>query len=181
MRTYLVIKKINQIEHKAKLQSIWGIVLIALFGYGIYGGITDQGEGLRDGIPVYVILIAVGALLLYLGYLNYGKVGLARRYDMIMSNDKNGIVTLNEISLQIAKNDAVILKELEKLFREGFFTNCTLQSTGSPCIIINDAMVGETNIGFTAMICPSCGAATRIRAGSRGQCEICGAPIADGV
>ena len=107
------------------------------------------------------------------------KVNAALRYETILSGDRNGIVEIRELTGQTGKRQDEVFKELETLFRKGYFQGCTLQLEGTPAIIINDAMVGEKGTGFAEVRCPKCGGATRIRAGSRGQCAFCHSPIAD--
>ena len=88
-------------------------------------------------------------------------------------------MSLEELTRQTGKPETEVLRELEALFRNGYFQNCSLQKGGVPCVLIGDAMTGEDKIGFVTVVCGNCGAPSRIRAGSRSSCAHCG-PIADG-
>ena len=89
------------------------------------------------------------------------------------------VVTAEELCAQTGKSQDAVFKELETLFQKGFFQNCGLRRGGVPCVIIADAMNGESGVGFADVTCASCGATTRMRAGSRGHCPYCGKPIVD--
>ena len=101
-----------------------------------------------------------------------------RRYEMIFGADEDGIVTVDELSTQMGKPGYKIFKELEGLFKKGYFSNCNLQQGGKPCVIINNAMIdGAQGVGFINVQCPNCAGVNRIRVGSYGQCTFCGNQI----
>ena len=175
---YLKDEAVRTNERRKKRQITAGAIITAFFGFGVVGGIADY-EGLREGISMYAVFLIPGIVLLLSGF-NIGRmIDAARRYNGIFSADRDGVVTCDELGGQLGMDENRIFKELEVLFRKGFFQNCTLQRGGSPCVIISDAMIGEDGVGFISAMCPACGAVTRIRAGSRGKCSYCGAPISD--
>ena len=170
---------------KSKGFIIAGSVIAGLYSFAtIYGLVLPMPE-MRKEIeydlfaPIFAVMIIPGLVLLCIGLAMSRKVNAALRYETILSGDKNGIVEIREITAQTGKSQPAICKELETFFRKGYFQGCTLQLEGTPAIIINDAMVGEVGTGFAEVRCPKCGGATRIRAGSRGQCAFCHAPIED--
>ena len=170
---------------KSKGFIIAGSVIAGLYSFGtIYSLVvpmptTSKNFEYDDFAPIFAAMIIPGLVLLCIGLVMSRKVNAALRYETILNGDKNGIVEIRELTGQTGKSQEEVFKELEKLFRKGYFQNCTLQLEGSPAIIINDAMVGETGAGFAEVRCPKCGGTTRIRAGSRGQCSFCHSPIAD--
>lgn len=175
---YLSLSTVAQKLIMQKVLLVLGGILTVFFTFGVVGGILDYSEGLRKGIPVYAVFLIPSVLVFLMG-LNIGRqIGAARRYETIFSADRDGVVALGELVGQMGKSEMKIFMELEKLFRAGYFVNCTLQRGGAPCVLIVDAMVGETGVGFVTVACINCGGQSRIRAGSRGACQYCGAPIA---
>ena len=173
---------------KSKGFIIAGSIIAGLYAFGtIYSLVipmpmqqtTSQNLEYKLYTPIFAAMIIPGLVLLCIGLVMNRKVNVALRYETILSGDKNGIVDIHELTGQTGKRPDEVIKELESLFRKGFFQGCTLQLEGSPAIIINDAMVGETGTGFAEVRCPKCGGATRIRAGSRGVCSFCHSPIED--
>ena len=170
---------------KSKGFIVAGSIIAGLYAFGtIYSLVMpmpamSKNLEYRDFAPIFAAMIIPGLVLLCIGLVMSRKVNVALRYETILSGDKNGIVEIRELTGQTGKSQDEVLRELEILFRKGFFQGCTLQLEGNPAIIINDAMVGETGAGFAEVRCPKCGGATRIRAGSRGQCSYCHSPIED--
>lgn len=172
---------------KSKGFIIAGSIIAGLYAFGtIYSLVipmpmpdTNKALEYKQFVPVFAAMIIPGLVLLCIGLVMSRRVNAALRYETILSGDKNGIVEIRELTGQTGKSQSEVLGELERLFRKGYFQGCTLQLEGTPAIIINDAMVGETGTGFAEVRCPKCGGSTRIRAGSRGQCSYCHSPIED--
>ncbi|MCR4605724.1 MAG: hypothetical protein K5639_06975 [Eubacterium sp.] len=170
---------------KSKGFIVAGSVIAGLYAFGtIYSLVMPMPKmsgnlEYRDFAPIFATMIIPGLVLLCIGLVMSRKVNAALRYETILSGDKNGIVEVRELTGQTGKSQDEVFKELELLFRKGYFQGCTLRLEGTLAIIINDAMVGESGTGFAEVRCPKCGGSTRIRAGSRGQCAYCHSPIAD--
>ena len=173
---------------KSKGFTVAGSIVAGLYGFAtIYSLVIPMpmASGNKDMeeyklfAPIFASMVVIGLVLLCIGLVMGRKVNTALRYETILSGDKNGIVEINELTGQTGKSQPELMKELEYLFRKGYFQGCTLQLEGTPAIVINDALVGEKGTGFAEVRCPKCGGATRIRAGSRGQCAFCHSPIED--
>ena len=158
---------------------IAGAIVAGINAFGAITGIVDPEGGTAKHVPVYLIMLIPGIVLLLWGLWVGKQIHAAIRYETIFSGDKNGIVEIRELTEQTACPPEKIMKELEVLFRKGYFMGCSLRREGSPAVVINDAQVGEAGAGFAEVRCPKCGGTTRIRAGSRGQCSFCHGPIAD--
>lgn len=175
---YLSPEMVAAYEKKKKTQIIVGSIIMGLSFIGIIMGLIEKD-------PMYFTVYGpgfiAGSIVLLLGLLKARYVTLSRRYETIFSCDNNGTITIDELVLQTGKDKKQIVRELEKLFGLGFFTDCTFQRGGQPCVIISSAMVDEKGKGFAEVICDQCGGSTRIRSGSRGQCQFCGAPISDDI
>lgn len=164
---------------KRKIFLVLGAVLSCFFLFGIVSGILGTTQGLREGLPVYIIFFIPSVFLLLHGVRLGGSIDAARRYDSIFTADSDGFVTMAELQRQTGRSADAILKDLEKLFRKGYFHDCSLERGGEPRVIIANAKAGESGIGFAEVSCPHCGGTTRIRAGSRGKCAYCGSDIKD--
>ncbi|MEE3468460.1 MAG: GNAT family N-acetyltransferase [Eubacterium sp.] len=172
-------------RRKSKGFIIAGSIIAGLYAFATIYSLVIPMPLMKAGIeekmfaPIFAAMIIPGLVLLFIGLAMSRKVNMAVRYEAILSGDKNGIVEIRELTGQTGKSQEAVTKELRKLFQKGFFQGCTLRLEGTPAIVINDAMVGEAGTGFAEVSCPRCGGVTRIRAGSRGQCAYCHAPIED--
>ena len=174
---YLSLQTVTRQTARQKRLTVTGGILTVFFAFGSIGGLTGYTEELRKGVLVYLVFLIPSILILYRGYSIGRQIGTARRYESIFAADKDGIVTLQELTRQTGISEERIFSELEKLFREGYFTDCTLQQEESPCVLLSDARIGEAGVGFVTVTCKNCCGQTRIRAGYRGACQFCGSPI----
>ena len=180
---YVVDAVVAKLEKKKKRDLIWGIVLIGFFVSGIVIGLGDgsESENLKDNIGFYTVCLLLSCLPLYFGIRANYKLNLIHRYSVIFDADRDGYVHLDELVQHTGRPASKILKELEFIFKEGAFQNCTLSSGGSdPGVILTDASIGEGEtraIGFVNVKCANCGGTSRIRANTVGVCEYCGSPI----
>ena len=174
--TYLNRKIISKIGIKANVQLIIGICMNFFYSCGVLA--VFDGKAPTYFIALYIALMVPGFYLIWCGIMNKKMTGRAMKYDAVFAQDKNGVVTASEMGEQLGMKYFDIFIELEKLFRKGYFINCTLQQGRNPSVIINNAQIGDLKAaGFMQMVCPKCGASTRIRANSRGKCEYCGSVI----
>lgn len=164
-------------EGKKKVQLIVGGILAAFNLFGIVEVVA--GEIDKKNLPVYVVFMFPAILLLCLGIRTGMLIESARRYETVFGGDRDGIITVEELSTQMGKPGYKIFSELEKVFRRGYFQNCSLQQGGHPAVIINDMLYeGSDGVGFLEVKCSNCGGVNRIRNGAAGKCSYCGAPIA---
>ena len=164
-----------------RIISIIKLVNGGFFGFiflvAIFGSITSTSGFDLDDLTLSVLVFLPFALLFRSGLRQSRRPGLARRYDQIFVSDRNGFVTLQEMSEQTGKAPEKVQKELEKLFRKGYFSGVNLRQGTNPGVFIADARMGEEGIGFIDVQCEYCGATSRLRAGTHGKCEYCGAPL----
>ena len=148
-----------------------GAALALFFGFALATSFTAEGVKVFDAV-VSIIFLIPAALLLWKGIQASRDVKLAKRYHGIFLSDQSGTVTQDELVRQSGKQPDRIGKDLEGLFRRGFFQSCSLQR--QPLAVI---LSRETEKGFLTVTCPHCGGATRIRVGTSGVCEYCGGGI----
>ena len=175
-RSYINPKVSGRIQVKGYAQIVIGCLMNAFYFMDFVAIAT--GRLATNFIAPVIALMVPGFYLLWCGSRNCDTVIKARKYSRIFAEDQNGIITAMELEKSINKRYFDIFIELEKLFRKGIFINCTLQQGKNPRVIINNAQVGDQGAaGFMQMVCPRCGASTRIRANSAGNCEYCGSQI----
>ena len=174
---YLSLPTVARQERKKKALLIAGGLLTLFFGAGLVGGVLHASDGLREGIPVYLVFLVPSLLLLWRGVQAGRMTEAARRYETIFAADRDGVVTLAELTQQMGQPAEKVFAQLERLFRQGYFQNCTLQRGGEPSVRIASAVAGERRVGFLAVQCPRCGGTTQLRAGSQGVCAFCGGPL----
>lgn len=130
-----------------------------------------------ENLPVYVLLLIPSAIPILISKKKLSEIKATRRYETIFVSDTDGIITAEELSNQLQKPSFKIFEELELLFRKGFFQNCSLQQSGSPCVKIDNAIIDDkAGTGFVEVKCKNCGGTSRIRADSS-PCSFCGAPL----
>lgn len=173
---YLNQNRILKLEHSKKLRFGWGLGLMIFFGLALGGSFTGETSTEPSTFVLIFIGLAGGGYLLF----RSRKLGQQRetavRYEQCFSADRDGVVTMAELSRATGKDSGIILRELEQLFRQNFFTGCAFQRGENPCVVIYDADV-EGQSGFVSVECPHCGGSSRIRIGSQTKCEYCGSPI----
>ncbi len=164
---------------KKKRHFVIGLIFVIFFGFGLVYGLVKPDDPTAQFTVIYAILMLPGVFFLWNSIRTGHLIDAARRYETILSADRDGIVHIAELTGQTGKDEAAVMNELGNLFNKGFFIGCTLKRDGQPAVIINDAQTGEDGVGFAGVKCPKCGGTTRIRAGSRGQCSFCHSPISD--
>ena len=173
--TYVSYSALRSLSRKKNLQLIIGgcFSVSSLLSVAIV--FSGNSEIIREELVQDIIILLIFLLIFLLGIKNNKKLGTVRRYNSIFMCDADGTVTIDEISKQTGKPPHQILSELDKLFQEGVFYNCTLQKTGVPCVIL----LGEENnrTSFVDVVCDKCNGTTRLRLGSYGRCEYCGSAI----
>ena len=171
---YLSKKTLVKAGIRKRIMVISGGILTVLFATSVLMAILDSGDELRQNLIVYVALLIPSVLLLYKGMKDGALTDLANRYNSIFECDRDGVVTISELTKQMGKATPKILSELERLLEKGYLCNCSLQKTGQPCIILSNGRADIDGSGFVNVVCDICGGTTRIRAGSSGKCEYCG-------
>ena len=161
----------------SKIYKIIGGILTAIFAFGVIGGLIRYTDALRQYLPVYIVFLIPSVYLLSRGFLIQKQINAARQYETVFSADRDGLVTVREIAELTGKQEADVMKELNKLFQNKYFHDCSLQHNGTAGVILPDAAKGDQGAGFVTVRCDNCGASTRLRAGSIGRCQYCGAPI----
>ena len=80
--------------------------------------ITSYNEELRQGTVVYIMFLIPSVILLYRGIKIGRLTGVARRYNTIFAHDRDGIVTVRELSEQTGQDEKKIFAELEQCNRQ---------------------------------------------------------------
>ena len=171
---YLSKKTLVKAGIRKRIMVISGGILTVLFATSVLMAIMDSGNELRQNLIVYVALLIPSVLLLYKGMKDGALTELANRYNSIFECDRDGVVTISELTKQTGKATPKILSELEDLLEKGYLCNCSLQKTGQPCVMLSDGSVEGNGSGFVNVVCDICGGTTRLRTNSSGKCEYCG-------
>ncbi len=176
---YISERTLESQEKRKKRHLIAGFIIIGFLTFGVVNDLTESIMKAIDNIWIYLIFLVPGLALLWSGF-RCGKFNdLARRYETIFETDRDGVVMMEELTIQTNKDADKIFSELQVLFSNGYFVSCTLQKDGNPCVVLSGTKTGEVNAGFIDVKCPNCGALNRIRTGSRSQCVYCGASVED--
>ena len=174
---YLSKKTLVKAGIRKRIMVISGGILTVLFATSVLMAIMDYGNELRQNLIVYVALLIPSVLLLYKGIKAGAMTDLANRYNSIFECDRDGVVTISELTKQTGKATSKILSELERLLEKGYLCNCSLQKNGQPCVLLSDGNAAGNGSGFVNVVCDVCGGTTRIRAGISGRCEYCGSAL----
>ena len=160
---------------KKWLLLIPGGALTAFFGLGLLLVLTDSEYMDSSDMTVCIGILIPSVLLLVLGLRAGRNRELARRYDGVFQRAASGLVEMSELMDQTGKSSGQVLKELELLFRKGFFPGCALRRGTEAAVLLPGA---QRNAGrLITVSCPHCGGSTTLRAGLPGICEYCGSSI----
>ena len=171
---YLNERKIAAHEVKRKIQIVIALIFGSFFMFGFVNGIIEKDPGMA---AVGGILLLPFLYMFWCGLKTGFLIEAARRYETVFGSDRDGLVTVEELSTMFGKPGYKLMRELDRIFRRGYFQNCTLQQGGHPGVILYDATVGENGVGFIEVRCPNCGGINRIRSGSHSKCTFCGGPV----
>ena len=175
-RTYIVKGKMERTAAARKTLFIAGGIIAGLFALMFPLAFTTNPE-LKPNLVLYGICILPGLFLIWRGIRLGKQMDMARRFDGVFSCDRDGFVTAAELVHQSGMGEQETLQLLETLFRKGYFEHCTLHRHSRIGVELNDAEIGDGGEGFLNVECSQCGGTTRLRAGTFGTCEYCGAPI----
>ena len=175
-RSYLSKAKMNKAAASRKTMFIAGGIIAGIFALMFPMAFTSNPE-LKGNLPTYAVCILPGLLLIWRGFVISRQMDMATRFDSVFACDRDGYVTLGELTKQTGKGEQETLNLLETLFQKGYFEHCTLHRTGRAGVELTDAADGDNGQGFVTVQCENCGGTSRIRAGAYGKCEYCGAPI----
>ncbi len=157
---------------KSLIQRIIGWILTVFFGLGVILYATDPAD--RADLPFAIGCFCVSAIPLVLGYRNKHKMTLAKRYNLIFEADEDGILTLEQLSVQSGKEKRVVEQEVGMLIEKGFLNECTLRKGSVTTVILSGKKKKTKESVFRTFTCPNCGAAVTVREGVRTQCSYCG-------
>lgn len=177
---YLNEKLVYMHEAKKKVQMVIGGILTTFFVFGIVETIIGEIE--MKNIPVYVVFLIPSVYLLWCGIRTGMLINAARQYEMIFGYDDEGIITVEELSIQMGKPGYKTFRELKKVIQRGYLQNCTIRMGGHPCVVMDSVGYDEIYHGFNVsstveVHCSNCGTVNKIKIGESGTCQCCGAPI----
>lgn len=176
--SYLSPITLRSARARMRIGLIAGIILTIFFGLATVAGFTDPD--LRQHLSVYIGFLIPSVIPLILGIMKKREISSAVLYDSIFTGDRDGRISAYELKRQLGRDEDGIFRELQILFRKGYFVNCSLWSGEPRGVILGDAAVGArgaASAGVVTVRCPNCGASNRIQAGRRGKCEYCDAPL----
>ncbi|MBO4289436.1 MAG: hypothetical protein J5865_04960 [Lachnospiraceae bacterium] len=180
-KRYLSAEMAEKRDKRQSRMMRWGGGLLIFFLLALFGTFLPDNDDPTHASTVVLIIIgiAAGLGLIIWAYFTGREIETARQYERMFAADRNGEVTLAELARLSGKTPEKVERELDRLFSRNLFENCVLQRTGEPMVLINDAQMEGPGLGFVFVRCASCGGVSRIREGSRGKCQFCGAPVAD--
>ena len=100
---YLSKKTLVKAGIRKRIMVISGGILTVLFATSVLMAILDSGDELRQNLIVYVALLIPSVLLLYKGMKDGALTDLANRYNSIFECDRDGVVTISELTKQMGK------------------------------------------------------------------------------
>ena len=125
-------------EAKHKVQIVVGGILTTFFVFGIVETIIGEIE--LKNIPVYIIFLIPSLCLLICGIRTGMLLNAARRYEMIFGFDDEGIISVEELSIQMGKPGYKTFRELKKVLERGYLQHCTLRMGGHPYVIMDNSL-----------------------------------------
>lgn len=155
----------------------FGGILTFFWGTGLALGLTESyGITRRDIFPIIVLMIP-GILMVIQGIRIGKRNELAKRYNQIFEADRDGTLSMSELKKSSGKEEEQIVKELDLLFRKGYFRDCHFKKEDSSGVVILPGTEKKGGDAFVYVQCSHCGGVTRVPVGTNTVCSYCGSPI----
>jgi hypothetical protein len=161
----------------AKIQLIFGIIILILFGVG----------GLGSGfIPLGIVGVVIGLLLIFAGVSRNNLIKLFKSYAANLANDP--IKSIDSLASAQNMPVNVVQSKLQIMINKGYFVNAAIDRQRNCLVFGNEAellqQAASTNMNaiqpsaeLVTVICQGCGAPNKTQKGSSSKCEFCGAPL----
>lgn len=124
-------------------------------------GVTENEPHMTGVCTVLGIIIIVEMIGMILIKKMYERIN---RYEMILEEDHDGVITFARLSELTGIPEARIRKDFTKM-KKGRYQNVRIEG---------DSLIIGTAEEYEEIICPTCGASNRVRAGSSDKCNNCG-------
>ncbi len=176
---YLLLRRMLVQQVKKWVYLVLGGFWTFLFAVGLCISLFGDDPAMKDMETriIALVMLAISALVLWRGLLAAKVVALGPKYEAIFQMDRDGFVSLQELTRQTGREPQKVLKELNLLFDRSCFTNCSYQRLENPGVFLGDAVLEDTAAGYVTVTCTACGATNRLKAGVTGACQVCGAPV----
>ncbi len=172
----------------SKIQMTLGIILTAFFTLMTIGAFATNTEGTMIVIILFLIMLAIGILLIVKGKKRSSLIKQFKAYVLRLSNDPFRSID----NLAAATNSSVdrVRANVDQMIKKGYFYNAYIDTTTN-CLVFagqstvvsdikvqinytNNIRPSETEKKYTIATCNGCGAMNKILDGSVGECEYCG-------
>ena len=129
---YLSKKTLVKAGIRKRIMVISGGVLTVLFATSVLMAILDSGDELRQNLIVYVALLIPSVLLLYKGMKDGALTDLANRYNSIFECDRDGVVTISELTKQMGKQPLKFFQSWSICLKRDIYATALCRKPVSP-------------------------------------------------
>lgn len=172
----------------------WFFLLLGVFSLILWNAgeiqTTDGELASYDSVVLMFLVFFIGGVLIIRHGKKYTKRGLAQlRYGAIIANLYTD--SLDDIAVAYPKRYEEVCKDLQELFKDGFFSGCSLDLSRRKLIAPGGSRRDQTRTTTAnqttkpkeatpkvvkVVKCPNCGATNTVR-GTLGECEYCSSPL----
>lgn len=160
----------------------WVMILAGVWGgFWAIGVVTGVDMWTEDGGKVFrtsLVLSLFGVVPLVIMGLRQRRLNAALRLSSLLIDDRDGILTLADISGIVGMPRPKLDRWLNELLSAGVLRNAYLDLGGNPASLVLTRPEDARGQRHCAVICPRCGTNTMVRVGFVASCASCGSPIA---
>lgn len=179
------------------LEFVSGGFLVCLFGLAILGFLVSEDHSETAALGMCIVIVAIGALLIFLGYRRHRFLGDFRKYSVLLEQEDRYCV--EDIASMTHTSVKTVRANLDKMIRQNYFPNAYWDGDRQ-YIIFPDRRSGREpeqrpekvcersgpqevsaengeSVEMISVICKSCCGFNKIPKGRTGECEFCGSTI----
>ena len=194
-------------DGKALIGRIVEIIQLALGGFILFFmiigtlGLFMMDEPLDPAaLVVYLVIAAIGALFVFLGYRRHALLRIYKRYSALLGQTAE--CPVSQLAAMTNSSEEVVEANLEKLIHKQYFGSAYLDHS-SQCIVFPDRIppqppvqeepyreqperqqppetaeaLQQKDVEYVSVICESCGGLNKVVKGKTSECEYCGMTI----
>lgn len=170
---------------------VWaGIQMIFLLPAVVCWGITFDTatyEKMTDPLMyrmTYLFVALISTFPSVMFWIKFVQSMTLVRINSLLEADADGFVPIKDLAKSMGRTEPGMIKKINRMIRKGYLINCNYSMTQKAVLLSDKIGKPDTqfrgmpeNLPFVGVSCPSCAAALKIRANTKGTCPFCGTEI----
>lgn len=162
----------------SKIQIIFGILLIIIFGGTFLYILFDDSNRTKSILITFFVITTISIIILMLGLKRGKLIRLFKSYVPRLTADPNR--SIDQLASATGTSVNIVKRNLDEMIKRGFFINTYIDNKTN-CVVFSEDNSSNLTVSakpeYTNVTCKSCGASNKILIGSVAECEFCGSMI----